>query len=80
LGDTPKPPAETRLCTLSCHSREGGNPESGGVWRDIGMLGTALVGLRWETLLGAVALAAVLLLVSRGFWRLGLRRYSGTSA
>ena len=32
------------------------------------------------TLLGAVALAAVLLLVSRGFWRLGLRRYSGTSA
>jgi ABC-2 type transport system permease protein len=25
-------------------------------------------------------LAAVLLLVSRGFWRLGLRRYSGTSA
>jgi ABC-type uncharacterized transport system permease subunit len=44
------------------------------------MLGTALVGLSWETLLGAVALAAVLLLVSRGFWRLGLRRYSGTSA
>jgi ABC-2 type transport system permease protein len=32
------------------------------------------------TLLGAVALAAALLLVSRGFWRLGLRRYSGTSA
>ena len=36
--------------------------------------------LSWETLLGAVALAAVLLLVSRGFWRLGLRRYSGASA
>jgi len=36
--------------------------------------------LTWETLLGAVALAAALLLVSRGFWRLGLRRYSGTSA
>ena len=32
------------------------------------------------TLLGAVALALVLLLVSRGFWRLGLRRYSGASA
>jgi len=28
--------------------------------------------LSWETLLGAVALAAVLLLVSRGFWRPGL--------
>ena len=36
--------------------------------------------LSWETLVGEVALAAVLLLVSRGFWRLGLRRYSGTSA
>jgi len=36
--------------------------------------------LSWETLLGAVALAAVLLLISRGFWRLGLRRYSGASA
>jgi ABC-2 type transport system permease protein len=36
--------------------------------------------LSWETLLVAVALAAVLLLASRGFWRLGLRRYSGTSA
>jgi ABC-2 type transport system permease protein len=36
--------------------------------------------LSWWTLLGAVALAAMLLLVSRGFWRLGLRRYSGTSA
>ena len=36
--------------------------------------------LSWETLLGAVGLAAVLLLVSPGFWRLGLRRYSGTSA
>lgn len=32
------------------------------------------------TLLGAVVLAAALLLASRGFWRLGLRRYSGTSA
>ncbi len=32
------------------------------------------------TLLGAVALAAVLLVISRGFWRLGLRRYSGASA
>ncbi len=41
----------------------------------------ALTGrLSWETLLGAVALAAVLLLVSRGFWRLGLRHYSGASA
>jgi hypothetical protein len=80
MGDTPKPPAETSLCTLFCRSREGGNPESGGVWRDIGVLGTARVRLSWGTLLGAVAVAAVLLLASRGFWRLGLRRYSGTSA
>jgi ABC-type uncharacterized transport system permease subunit len=29
--------------------------------------------LDWEAALGAVALAAVLLLVSRGFWLLGLR-------
>ncbi len=36
--------------------------------------------LRGWTLLGAVGAAAVLLLVSRLFWRLGLRRYSGTSA
>ena len=36
------------------------------------MLGTALVRLNWETLLGAAALAAILLLVSRGFWRPGL--------
>ena len=41
----------------------------------------ALTGhLSWVTLLIAVGLAAVLLLVSRGFWKLGLRRYSGTSA
>jgi ABC-2 type transport system permease protein len=36
--------------------------------------------LTWETLLGAVALAVVLLTVSRVFWRVGLRHYSGTSA
>jgi hypothetical protein len=62
------------------NSCESGNPVSGGVWRDIGVLGTALVRLNWETLLGTAALAAILLLVSRGFWRLGLGRYSETSA
>jgi ABC-2 type transport system permease protein len=41
----------------------------------------ALTGrLTWEVLLGAVALAAVMLTVSRVFWRVGLRHYSGTSA
>jgi ABC-2 type transport system permease protein len=41
----------------------------------------ALTGhLNWETLLGAVVLAVVLLAVSRIFWRVGLRHYSGTSA
>ena len=36
------------------------------------MLGIALVRPGWETLLGTAALAAILLLVSRGFWRPGL--------
>ncbi|MBI2855103.1 MAG: ABC-2 family transporter protein [Chloroflexi bacterium] len=41
----------------------------------------ALTGrLGWETMLGAVAMALVLLVVSRVFWRAGLRRYSGASA
>ena len=41
----------------------------------------ALTGrLTWETPLGAVVLAVVLLTVSRVFWRVGLRHYSGTSA
>ena len=41
----------------------------------------ALTGrLNWETLLGAVMLAVVLFTVSRVFWRVGLRHYSGTSA
>ncbi len=41
----------------------------------------ALTGrLNWETLLVAVALALVLFIVSRLFWRVGLRHYSGTSA
>jgi ABC-2 type transport system permease protein len=41
----------------------------------------ALTGrLTSETLVGAVGLAAVLLVVSRLFWRVGLRQYSGTSA
>jgi ABC-2 type transport system permease protein len=41
----------------------------------------ALTGrLTWETLLIAVALAAVLFVVSRLFWRVGLRHYSGASA
>jgi ABC-type uncharacterized transport system permease subunit len=50
------------------------------VCRDISVLGTALVRLSWDTLLGAVVLAAILLLVSREFWWAGLRRYSGKSA
>jgi ABC-2 type transport system permease protein len=38
------------------------------------------VRLTWETLLGAVGLAVGLFAVSRLFWRVGLRHYSGTSA
>ena len=41
----------------------------------------ALTGrLTWQTLLGAVALAAMLLVGSRLFWRFGIRYYSGASA
>jgi ABC-2 type transport system permease protein len=41
----------------------------------------ALTGrLNWQTLLIAIALALFLVIVSRLFWRLGLRHYSGTSA
>jgi len=41
----------------------------------------ALAGrLTWQTLLGAWALAAALFVVSRVFWRIGIRRYSGASA
>jgi ABC-2 type transport system permease protein len=41
----------------------------------------ALTGrLTWETLLGAVVVAALLFTVSRVLWRVGLQRYSGTSA
>lgn len=41
----------------------------------------ALTGrLTWETILGAVGLAVLLFAVSRVFWRVGLRHYSGTSA
>ena len=41
----------------------------------------ALTGrLNWETVSGALALAAALLAVSRLFWRAGLRHYSGASA
>ena len=41
----------------------------------------ALTGrLNWGTLLGAVILAMILFTVSRAFWLLGLRHYSGTSA
>jgi ABC-2 type transport system permease protein len=36
--------------------------------------------LGWVTLLAAVALAMFLLAVSRLFWKLGLKHYSGTSA
>jgi ABC-2 type transport system permease protein len=41
----------------------------------------ALTGrLTWQTLLGAVVLAIFLFAVSRAFWRVGLRQYSGASA
>jgi ABC-2 type transport system permease protein len=41
----------------------------------------ALTGrLDWQTLSGAIALAAVLFVLSRMFWKTGLRHYSGTSA
>ena len=41
----------------------------------------ALTGrLTWVTLLVAVAIAVVLFTISRFFWRVGLRHYSGTSA
>ena len=41
----------------------------------------ALTGrLNWITLILAVAIAVFLLIVSRIFWRVGLRRYSGSSA
>jgi ABC-2 type transport system permease protein len=36
--------------------------------------------LNWLTLLVAFVLAAVLSIVSRAFWKLGLKHYSGTSA
>jgi ABC-2 type transport system permease protein len=36
--------------------------------------------LTLETLAGAVALASVLLIVSRVFWRYGVRNYTGASA
>lgn len=41
----------------------------------------ALTGrLTWMTLILAIVIAAVLFIVSRFFWHLGLRHYSGTSA
>jgi ABC-2 type transport system permease protein len=41
----------------------------------------ALTGrLSWVTLLVAIAIAAFLFIISRVFWRVGLRHYSGTSA
>lgn len=41
----------------------------------------ALAGrLTWKTLAGAFALAATLLVMSRAFWRIGIRRYSSASS
>jgi ABC-2 type transport system permease protein len=41
----------------------------------------ALTGrLNWQTLLGAIVLSAALLVVSRLFWKAGIRHYSGASA
>jgi ABC-2 type transport system permease protein len=36
--------------------------------------------LEWETVVTAVAFAAVLFAFTRWFWRFGLRRYAGASA
>ena len=36
--------------------------------------------LNWQTLVGAIALSIVLFIVSRIFWKTGLKRYSGASA
>jgi viologen exporter family transport system permease protein len=36
--------------------------------------------LTWKTLIGAVMLSFILLALSRIFWRVGLKHYSGTSA
>jgi ABC-2 type transport system permease protein len=41
----------------------------------------ALAGrLTWQTLVGAYVMAALLLVVSRAFWRVGVRRYSSASS
>ena len=41
----------------------------------------ALTGrLTWQTVLGAIALAAALLVLARRVWRMGLRRYGGASS
>jgi ABC-2 type transport system permease protein len=41
----------------------------------------ALAGrMTWQTLAGAWVFAAALLVASRLFWRLGIRRYSGASS
>ncbi len=41
----------------------------------------ALAGrLTYSTLLGALALAAAMLAISRWFWKVGVRHYSGASA
>jgi viologen exporter family transport system permease protein len=41
----------------------------------------ALAGrLTWQTLAGAFGLAAALLILSRAFWRIGVRRYSSASS
>ncbi len=41
----------------------------------------ALIGrLTWVTLLVAISIAAFLFIISRVFWRVGLKHYSGTSA
>ncbi|MGA8849485.1 MAG: ABC-2 family transporter protein [Dehalococcoidia bacterium] len=36
--------------------------------------------LNWQTLAGAIALSIALFIVSRIFWKIGLKRYSGASA
>ena len=42
---------------------------------------SGLIGeLDWATLLGSIGLALGLLVLSRWFWRLGIRHYSGASA
>jgi hypothetical protein len=48
--------------------------------KDIGYAQVSTVDQRLDLQPGAIALAVVLPLIARAFWRIGLRHYSGASA